>query len=507
MESILHAALEGFRFVFSWPNVLYPVGATLLCMFVSLVPGIGGMTLMALAIPFTLFWDREHVALLFGAFMGGATFMGSLSSILLGIPGKASNAATTFDGYPMARQGKAKTAIGAAASASALGSTFGVFVLIALIPLLRGLIVQFGPAEFLALVIWGLTTIAVVTQGSVVKGLVAAGVGMLLSYVGYDPRTAELRFTFGTLYLEDGIPLPPLFLGLFAMTEMLDLATSGRATVSGQTKAERLSGSLREGALSVFRHPWLFLRSSIIGTVVGIIPGVGGTVAGFVAYGQAAQSARKHGGRFGQGDIRGVLAPEAANDAKDAGALIPTFAFGIPGGTGTAMLLTVMTMHGIAPGKTLLTDQLGLVFVLVWSLFLSNWVTSLVGVATVGPAARMTVIHRHFLVPIILVLTTVGAYAYQGRIEDVCLTYATGALGFWMKKHGWSRVPLVIALMLGGIFETYLGITLRLHHLGRIDFWHRPIAAGLLAAAALSLGLRWAQAARGRPPAAAQEMP
>lgn len=498
MEPILQSALDGFWFVFSWPNVLYPVGATLLCMFVSLVPGIGGMTLMALAIPFTIFWEREHVALLFGAFMGGATFMGSLSSILLNIPGKASNAATTFDGYPLARQGKAKTAIGAAASASALGSTFGVFVMMAMIPLMREVIVLFGPAEFLALVVWGLTTIAVVTQGSVVKGLCAAGLGMLLSYVGHDPRTAELRFTFGTLYLQDGIPLPPLFLGLFAMTEMLDLATSGRTTVSGESKAEKLTGSLREGALSVFRHPWLFLRSSVIGTVVGVIPGVGGTVAGFVAYGQAARTAREGRERFGTGDIRGVIAPEAANDAKDAGALIPTFAFGIPGGTGTAMLLTVMTMHGIAPGKVLLTEQLDLVFVLVWSLFLSNWITSLVGVATVGPAARMTVVHRHFLVPIILVLTTIGAYGYQGRIEDVGLTYATGVLGYTMKKHGWSRVPLVIALMLGGIFERYLGITLRLHELGRIVWWERPIAVGLLLAALASLVLPYLAATRAR---------
>ena len=221
MEPVLQAAWEGLRLVFSWPNILYPILGTLLAMVVSVLPGISGVTLMALAIPLTAAWEPLPIMLLFGSFVAGATFMGSVTSILLGIPGKASTAATTLDGYPMAQQGRAKTAIGAAAMASALGSTFGVLVLILLIPVIREAILVFGPPEFLMFVIWGLTTIAVVTRGSVVKGLAMAGVGFLISFIGFDSRTAELRYTFGSLYLSEGLSLVPVFLGIFAITELI----------------------------------------------------------------------------------------------------------------------------------------------------------------------------------------------------------------------------------------------------------------------------------------------
>jgi len=497
MEPVFQAAWEGLRLVFSWPNILYPILGTLLAMVVSVLPGISGVTLMALAIPLTAAWEPLPIMLLFGSFVAGATFMGSVTSILLGIPGKASTAATTLDGYPMAQQGRAKTAIGAAAMASALGSTFGVLVLILLIPVIREAILVFGPPEFLMFVIWGLTTIAVVTRGSVVKGLAMAGVGFLISFIGFDSRTAELRYTFGSLYLSDGLSLVPVFLGIFAITEMIHLGESGRGTISGRASLEELTGSVWEGVLSIFRNFGLFVRSSIIGTVVGIIPGVGATVASFVAYARAVQTA-KNPEQFGRGDIRGVLAPEAANDAKDAGALLPTLAFGIPGGTGTAMFLAVLMLHGLVPGKELMTNQLNLVFVLIWSLFFSNWMTSIVGIAGVNHLARLTVVRTQLLVPIITVLVTLGAYVYRGRIEDVVVAFLFGFVGYYLKTYGWPRIPLVIALVLGALFEDNLHITLRLHELGRINFWTRPIAMGLLGLTLISLALPYISKAGGR---------
>jgi TctA family transporter len=499
LEPVLQAAWEGLQLVISWPNILYPIGATLVTMLCAFVPGISGVTLMALAISLTYSWEPLYIMLIFGAFVGGATFMGSVTAILFNIPGSGPSAATMLDGHPLAQQGQAKTAIGCSAAASALGSSFGILVLILLIPMMRHAILAFGPPEFLMLTVWGLTTIVVITRGSVVKGIITTGLGFLLAFIGHDPRTAELRYTFGLVYLWDGLSLIPILLGLFSVAEMIHLTVSGRLTISGKTRVHELTGSVGEGIRSVFRHFGLFIRSSVIGTVIGIIPGVGGTVASFVAYSHAVQSAkdRQH---FGHGDIRGVIAPEAAHDAKDGGSLVPTLAFGIPGNEGAALLLAVLVLHGLPPGKELMTNHLSLVFVLIWSLFLSNWMTSIVGVAVVNPLARLTVIRTQALTPLILVLVTLGAFAYKERIEDVVVAFVFGVVGYYMKKHGWPRIPLVIALILGGLFETNFHITMKLQTLERINVWTRPMVIGLLMLTCFNLAMPYLRAWRRRSP-------
>jgi putative tricarboxylic transport membrane protein len=498
LEPVLQSAWEGFLLVFSWPNIIYPIIGTLLAMVFAFIPGISGFTLMALAISFTLHWEPLPIMLIFGAFVGGATFMGSVTAILFNIPGTAPSTATMIDGHPMAQQGKARTAIGCSAASSALGSSFGILVLILLIPVMRGAILIFGSAEFLMLAIWGLATIVTITRGSLTKGLAAAGVGFLISFIGVDPQTAELRYTFGSLYLQDRLGLVPILLGLFAITEMTALSVMSRETISGKSHIEELGGSLREGCLSVFKHFGLFIRSSLIGTVIGMIPAVGGTVASFVAYGQAVLTARRNRENFGHGDIRGVIAPEAAHDAKDGASLVPTLAFGIPGNEGTALLLGALTLHGLIPGKELMTNHLTLVFVLIWSLFLSNWLTSILGVAIVKPLAKLTVVRTHLLAPIIFALAALGAYLYKGRIEDVVVACLFGIVGYGMKKYAWPRIPLVIALVLGPLFESNLHITVRLHQLGRINFWTRPLTLALMALTAATLALPYIQAFRTR---------
>ena len=478
-SGVIDAALEGLRLVFSWPYFIYPLAATLLAMMFSAIPGLNSSSLMALAIPLTFSWDPVLVMLIFGAFVGGATFMGSVTAILFNIPGKTQNAVTLLDGYPLTQQGQAKTAIGCAAASSALGSTFGIFILIGLIPFMREAAMALGPPEYLMLAIWGLTTLAALSGNSLLKGLAIAGLGLQLALIGYDPRTAELRFTFGFNYLHDGLSLVPVFLGVFALAEVIDLMVSRRETLSGQLRVQDLSGSVGEGVRSVFRHFSLFLRSSVIGTVIGAIPGVGSSVASFVAYGHASQTATDRS-RFGRGDIRGVLAPEAANDAKDGGALVPTLALGIPGGTGTAVLLGALTLHGMAPGREMLTDNLVLVFVLIWSLFLSNWITSLLGLSLVNPMARLSTIRTTRLMPIIISLSVIGSLQYRGMIEDVVCAVFFGVIGYLMKRYDWPRIPLVIAMALAPLFETNLHLTLRLQELGRIDFWSRPVVLVLI---------------------------
>ena len=253
-----------------------------------------------------------------------------------------------------------------------------------------------------------------------------------------------------------------------------------RVTISGSRDTTRLSGSLRKGIGAVFRYPGVFLRSSVIGTVIGMVPGVGGTVASFVAYGHAAQLAKRGDHEFGKGDIRGVLAPEAANDAKDGGALVPALAFGLPGGTGTAMLLAVLAVHGIEPGREMLSSNLVLLFVLIWSLFLTNWLTSLFGITLVGLYARLTTIRTDVLIAPLIVIATVGAYLYRGQESDVVIAYVFAGLGYLMKVFDWPRIPMMIALVLGPLFERNLQLVLRLQELGRIEFFARPLVVVFL---------------------------
>lgn len=488
MQEILPAAWEGFRLVFSWPNILYPVAGTLLAMLVAFLPGISGATLMALAIPFTLSWEPLPVALTFGGLVGGATFMGSVTAILFNVPGTGPSAATLIDGHPMARQGLARTALGCAALSSAMGSTFGILALIMLIPVMRPAVMAFGPPELLMLAVWGLSTIAAISYGSSRRALAVAGLGLLLAFIGHDPRTAQLRFTFGSLYLWDGLAMIPVMLGLFSIAEVMDLSVSDRKTISGSTRAIELGGSVRDGTVAVLRNFSLLIRSSVIGTAIGIIPGVGGTVASFVAYGQAVQIAKDRE-KFGHGDIRGVIAPEAAHDAKDGGSLLPVLAFGIPGSEGAAVLMAALLLHGLVPGRDMMTDRLPLVFVLIWSLFLSNWLTSIVGLALVGPLARLTVVRVQALAPVIFVIASLGAYLYRGRLADVAAAFVFGVTGYYMKKYDWPRIPLVIALLLGGAFELNLHVSWRLWELGRLDPFTRPIFLALVALTVLSLWL------------------
>jgi TctA family transporter len=278
------------------------------------------------------------------------------------------------------------------------------------------------------------------------------------------------------------------------MAEMLELSASGRRTIAGRGHAE-LTGSVREGAMTVVRHPGLFLRSAFIGTCVGVIPGVGGTVASFLAYGQAVATSPDRE-RFGKGDIRGVLAPEAAHDAKDGGALIPMLTFGIPGSDGTAVLLGVLLLHGLVPGRDLLTHQLALVFVLIWSLFLSNWLTSILGILLVSPLARLTTVRLERLAPIGLALAAAGAFVDQQRIGDVLVAVLFGLLGYYMKRHDWPRIALVVAFLLGSGIERNLHITTTLYQLDRLDLLGRPLLGLLAVLTLVNLALPSLRAAR-----------
>lgn len=312
---VLDAAREGLGVLFSGPTPLYIVAGTLMGLFFGVLPGLGGSVALALLIPLTLGMEPAQAITLLGAALGGVTFGGSVTAILLNTPGTANNAATLLDGYPMAQQGRAGEAIGASAAASAFGALLGLIALGLLVPSMRAIVLAFGPPEIFMVALLGLTIIATVSKGTMISGLLAGAFGLAVSYVGTSPVSIGPRFSFDQIYLWDGIQLVPALIGLFAIAEMMNLAVSGTTVAkAGALKAT----NAWSGVMEAVKRPVLIARSALIGFAVGVIPGVGGTVGSFVAYSVTQQSA-KDSERFGRGDVRGVLASEAANDAKDGG--------------------------------------------------------------------------------------------------------------------------------------------------------------------------------------------
>lgn len=347
--------------VFQWDLMLLMVGAVLFGLIIGVLPGLGGSIAIALLIPLTFNLSPEAAIVVLIAAYGASNFGGSFTSILINTPGEAVNAATTFDGYPLAQQGKAAMAITAAMFCSALGGMIGLVVLDLMIPLARRLVLMFSYPDFFMLAVFGLTVIAVVTQGNTFRGLISAFFGLLLAYIGTDPIVGGERFTFGRDFLWDGIDLVPAIIGLFAVGEALILSQK-KESIAGMLKVK--SGISWEGITAVFKHFWLFLRSCFIGIYIGMIPGVGGVVASFMAYGTAVQMS-KTPEKFGKGAIEGVIAVEAANDSKDGGALLPTLAFGIPGSAAMAVLIGGLIMHGLAPGPEMLTRNIDTTYFLI----------------------------------------------------------------------------------------------------------------------------------------------
>lgn len=485
MGGYFGAMLDGAGHVLAWPNILIPLAGTLIAMISSFLPGIGGTSLATLALVATLHWEPLSVLLLFGALTGGATFMGSITAILFNIPGNAAAAAAQLDGHAISRAGYPKMAIATAATASALGSLVGVVILIALLPLVRPLILQFGPLERVLLGLWGLSAIIAVPNASALKACAATALGFLAALVGTDPATGMPRWAFGSIGLYDGFALVAVLLGFFTLSELV--AWRRNVTLSAPPPLDAPQDTIRGGVRAVLEHWRLMLRSSVIGSVVGIVPGVGGTVAGFVAYGQAVQTAREGRERFGTGDIRGLIAPESAVDAKDGGSLLPAVAFGLPGSEAGVLLVTVLLIHGFVPGLPMLTADLPMTFALIFALLLSNITTSVVGVAATPLLARLTRLPIERVVLPVLLISLVTLVELNGNVADVSVAVGFGILGYLFGHFRWPRIPFVIAFVLGGFIEENLALTAQLVQADRIALVERPVALGLILVLGLTL--------------------
>ena len=419
---------------------------------VGILPGLGGLMGMALVMPFLFGMDPyAGIAMLIGISAAVPT-SDTFPSVLMGIPGSSGSQATVMDGYPMAKRGEGARALGAAFSASLIGGLIGAVALSALIPFARPLVLMFGAPELLMLTILGLCTVGVLSGNRPLLGIIGAGLGLLLGMVGGAPAAPEYRWSYGVVYLFDGFSLVIVALGLFALPEIIDLLARG-GTIA--RKGAALGGGWLEGVRDTLRNKWLVTRHSLIGVLVGAIPGLGSSIIDWLNYGYVVSRA-KDKSQFGKGDVRGVIAPEAANNAKEGGVLMPTLLFGVPGSSAMALLLGALLIFGIQPGPALLRDNLELVFVIIWSLALANVFGTVICIFLAKPIAQLTFVPFQFLAPVVLAIVIMGAWQQTNHIGDLLTLAAFGLLGWVMKRVGMPRPPLLVGFILSALVERYL---------------------------------------------------
>jgi TctA family transporter len=446
---------------------------------VGILPGLGGLMGMALVLPFLFGMDAyAGVALLIGI-AAAVPSADTFPSVLMGIPGSSGSQATIMDGYPMARRGEAARALGAAFTASLIGGLIGALALSAVVPFARPLILAFGSPELFMLTLLGLSMIGVLSGNRPLKGMLAAVAGLALGTIGGAPVAAEYRFAGDFLYLYDGLSLVIVALGLFALPEIIDLLARGGAIAE---RSRGLGHGWVQGAKYTLHHKWLVVRHSIIGVAIGAIPGMGSSIIDWVNYGIAAQTSKDRS-QFGKGDVRGVIAPESANNAKEGGVLMPTLLFGVPGSSAMAMLLAALMIFGVQPGPQMLTRDLDLVFVIIWSLALANVFGTLICLLLSKPISRLTFIPFQFIAPVIIVIVVVGAWQETRHWADLAFLLGFGLLGWIMKRAGMPRPPLLIGFILSGLAERYLWMSYNLYD------WEWLMRPGVLTIGALAVFL------------------
>jgi len=423
---------------------------------VGILPGLGGPTTLALMLPFIIKMKPvEAFAFLLG--MASVTnTTGDITSILFGVPGEPTTAATIVDGHPMAKKGEAGRALGAALMSSLVGALFGAFALAIAIPIVRPLVLTFGSPEFFMLSILGITFVASLSGEALLKGLISGGIGLFLATVGVCPITGIQRYTFGQLFLWDGIGLVPITIGFFAIPELIDLAISGSSI---SEKYLDHVGGVKEGIKDTFRHFWLVIRCSAIGSYTAIIPGIGGATTQWLAYAHAVQSSPGKE-RFGKGAIEGVLGPGAANNSTLGGSLITMVSFGIPPSVMMAILMGAFLIQGIVPGPDMLIPppkgHLDLTYSFVWINVFSNLITVGICFLILNQLVKITQVRGSLVIPFIILLIYLGAFAEKNVFEDLILVLAFGILGWILQQLNWPRPPLILGLVLGPLAENRL---------------------------------------------------
>lgn len=450
----LSLVIEGVSGILQPKAFLLMFFGMLIASIFAAIPGIGVLLFLAVMIPYSItLQPYEAIALLLGiATVSNTT--NTFSSVLLAVPGSSGSQATIVDGYPMAQRGEANRAFGAAFTSSALGALFGVIIFIVALPVMKPLVLILGSPELLVLIIWGLSAVAVLGGKAAIKGLIAAALGLGIALIGSDMRTGVVRFTFDTLYLIDGVSVIIIALGIFAIPELLALASRN----SSVSSLPEMKGGLKVGIKDTFTNIWLVARCATIGVWVGAMPGLGSSVADWFAYSHAAQSCKKDN-KFGEGDVRGVIAPESSNNAKEGGALIPTMLFGIPGSTSFSLILFAFIAVGIQPGQQMITNQMNYLYAMLAVLVLANVMAAALAIGASKPFSKISLLPPGIIFPVTLGLCFFGAFSVSYEYSDLWALMVFSILGWLMKRFGWPRPAFLLAVVLGPQFETYLWLS------------------------------------------------
>ncbi|WP_185804002.1 tripartite tricarboxylate transporter permease [Pontivivens nitratireducens] len=498
---MLDLLIQGAPLFFTWQAVLLTAAGIVAGLFIGVLPGLGPLMGIVLMLPVAFHLPPiPAMGMLIAIYVGGSAG-GSISAILLRIPGTPLAAATLFDGYPMAQKGRSQDAIGLSIIASSLGGLLAGCVLLFFSPLLAAFALRFGPPEYAAMALFGLLTIAIVSEGSTIKGMVTGAFGLAIATMGTDEFTNAYRFTFGNFNLTSGPHIVPVVVGLFALSEVFVQIEGGDLTAS--PKIQRLRVSFRALRL-ILAHKVNLVRSAMIGTFMGAIPGAGGDVSAFVSYAVARRLAGPDEG-YGEGAEGGVVATEAANNGCCGGALIPSLSLGIPGDASTAVLLAALFLLGFFPGPELFqynADIAGGIFI---AYLIGNIVLLIAGIVLVPFFGSVLKLPKAWLLPAVILLSTMGTYALQNSVFDLWVMLVFGAVGYLLRRANYPLAPIIIGMILGPVLENNLRRSLLISRDGLQIFIDRPISATILGMTGVLLAYVVITLIRGAPKAAKDE--
>lgn len=470
---MLDSIILGFSACFSLVRLFYCFLGVTLGMIVGVLPGLGPVSSIALLLPLTYKMDLLSAVIMLSGIYYGVQYGGTITSVLMNIPGEASTVVTCIDGHQMAKQGRAGAALGIAAFGSFIGSTFSILVLMLLAPPLARVALVMGPPEYTALMIFGLTLVIYLSGGSVLKSLMMGAVGILLATIGMDSISGQVRFGMGITNLMDGIDLAPVAMGLFGLAEVFTLMENreGGEKLYIKTRLRELLPNKREWRASIFP----ITRGSIFGLFLGILPGGGSVMASFLSYGMEKRLS-KHPEKFGTGAIEGVAGPETANNSAAVGAFVPLLSLGIPANAVMALLIGAFMIHGVNPGPFLMRDNPTLFWGIIASMYIGNGLLLIFNIPLIGPFVKILKVPSMIMAPLIAVSCFIGAYGISNDVYGILTVIIFGLVGYLMRKFGYDPAPLLLAFVLGPIMEDTLRQSLMLFRGNVLEVFQRPIA-------------------------------